>query len=293
MSTENRSSNTEMVRVPRALVHVAVNGYVQEQGHALNELRELLLNTPLEGATHRYPGETNRSRQWRRQVGGVWCESLNGEWAPLDDAMVERYVPIEGVSQSDPVALAVPEECPHIIVFDDADRANEHFCGAGARTAALRRYEQISQSWNAHLFVRISRNSRDDGYSSAAVAEPAEVERLREELDLIKISFDRNFDAAQEAKEERDTLRAQLAELVSAVRSINYGPTHAVQVPNDDEPCYPQRKEWIEWLFGLCDSASAEPSAPIWPRQSCQLEQPTDRPCDACSGKTELIPVKS
>lgn len=39
----------------------------------------------------------------------------------------------------------------------------------------------------------------------------AEFERLREELGLIKISFDRNFDAAQEAKAERDTLRAQLA----------------------------------------------------------------------------------
>jgi len=39
-------------------------------------------------------------------------------------------------------------------------------------------------------------------------------------------------------------------------------------------------------------SASAEPSAPTWSCQSCQLEQPTARPCDAFSGKTELIPVK-
>ena len=45
-----------------------------------------------------------------------------------------------------------------------------------------------------------------------------EVERLREELDLIKISFDRNFDAAQEAKAERDTLRAQLAEQDALLR---------------------------------------------------------------------------
>jgi hypothetical protein len=52
--------------------------------------------------------------------------------------------------------------------------------------------------------------------------------------------------------------QAKLVELISAVRSINFGPAHEVQVPGDDEPCYPQRKEWIEWLLGLCDSASKE-----------------------------------
>ncbi len=52
----------------------------------------------------------------------------------------------------------------------------------------------------------------------AVQADPGEVERLREELDLIKISFDRNFDAAQEAKAERDTLRAQLAEQDALLR---------------------------------------------------------------------------
>lgn len=65
---------------------------------------------------------------------------------------------------------AVPEETPHIIVFDDADRPNEMFSGAGARPAALRRWEQISVSWNAHLFVRVERNSRDDPYPCARLA---------------------------------------------------------------------------------------------------------------------------
>ncbi|WP_313713178.1 hypothetical protein [Pseudomonas sp.] len=60
---------------------------------------------------------------------------------------------------------------------------------------------------------------------------------------------------------EVERLRAQLAELVSAVRSINFGPAHAIQMRGDDEPCYPQRKEWIEWLLELCEAASVEPSA--------------------------------
>lgn len=34
--------------------------------------------------------------------------------------------------------------------------------------------------------------------------------------------------------------------------------------------------------------ASAEPSAHAWTCQPCKIEQPTDRPCDLCDGKTEL-----
>lgn len=68
--------------------------------------------------------------------------------------------------------VVVPEECPHMIVFDDAELDNEMFAGAGARPAALRRWEQISRSWNAHLFVRVERNSRDDPYPSVALETP-------------------------------------------------------------------------------------------------------------------------
>lgn len=61
---------------------------------------------------------------------------------------------------------------------------------------------------------------------------------------------------------ERDALQALLTaaderwdELVSAVRSINYGPAHEITVPGDDEPQYLQRKERIDWVLGLCDAA--------------------------------------
>ncbi|CAB4149769.1 hypothetical protein UFOVP555_29 [uncultured Caudovirales phage] len=68
---------------------------------------------------------------------------------------------------SAPVALAIPDECPHMIVFDDADREPFMFAGAGARESAIKAFEQVSTSWNAHLFVRVERNSRDDRYPSA------------------------------------------------------------------------------------------------------------------------------
>lgn len=60
---------------------------------------------------------------------------------------------------------------------------------------------------------------------------------------------------------EGSRLRNQLTELASAVRSINFGPAHAIQVRGDDEPCYPQRKEWIEWLLGLCNAATESSGA--------------------------------
>jgi len=76
------------------------------------------------------------------------------------------------VVERQPVAMAVPDECPHLIVFDDNDRENMLFAGTGARSAALKTWEKISASWNAHLFVRIERNCRDDRYPSAHPAPP-------------------------------------------------------------------------------------------------------------------------
>ena len=61
---------------------------------------------------------------------------------------------------------------------------------------------------------------------------------------------------------ERDALQQRLNaadqrwdELVSAVRSINRSPQYKVMVIDDDEPQYRQRKEWIDWVLGLCDTA--------------------------------------
>ena len=43
-------------------------------------------------------------------------------------------------------------------------------------------------------------------------------------------------------------------ELVSAVRSINRSPHYMVKAIDDDQPQYRQRKEWIDWVLGLCDA---------------------------------------
>lgn len=83
------------------------------------------------------------------------------------DAMQEALAMLVAHEAQEP-SLSVPDECPHIIVFDDTDRAPIYFAGAGARKAALLTFEKVSISWNAHLFVRIARNSRDDIFPCAS-----------------------------------------------------------------------------------------------------------------------------
>ena len=100
----------------------------------------------------------------------------------------------------------------------------------------------------------------EDG--SSEVYTHADVGEVDDLLAATSLEFGERMEALEK---ERDTLRAQLAELVSAVRSINRGTAHLVEVSGDDEPGYAQRKEWVEWILSLCDesSASAEPSATV------------------------------
>lgn len=48
-------------------------------------------------------------------------------------------------------------------------------------------------------------------------------------------------------------LAVKVADLVGAVRSINRGSQQKIIVPSDDEPCYWQRKEWIDYILEIAD----------------------------------------
>ncbi|MFL1481396.1 hypothetical protein [Pseudomonas grimontii] len=74
-------------------------------------------------------------------------------------------------------------------------------------------------------------------------------------------------------KLDNTELRERLRELISAVRSINRRPSDEVLVDGDDQPQYRQRKEWIEWVLELCESASSTclPEEPI----TCSWSQDT------------------
>lgn len=61
-----------------------------------------------------------------------------------------------------------------------------------------------------------------------------------------------------------DALRAKAKEVVSAIRSVNRSNHQLVNVPGEDQPCYWQRQEWIDWMLDLASelelvAAASEP----------------------------------
>jgi len=123
------------------------------------------------------------------------------------EAIELRAVLAQEAGKCEPVALSVPDECPHLIVFDDTDRENLLFAGAGSRSAALKTWEKISQSWNAHLFVRVERNSRDDRYPSAHTSQPAPVSV--DELQAIQDRHEAWMAGAENGRSEVARLKAE------------------------------------------------------------------------------------
>lgn len=51
-------------------------------------------------------------------------------------------------------------------------------------------------------------------------------------------------------------------DLICGIRSINRANHHLVTVHGDDEPCYYQRAEWIQWILELADKAEAAAPQP-------------------------------
>lgn len=71
---------------------------------------------------------------------------------------VDKLQSVDGVISAE----SIPNECPHMIVFEDADREPITFSGAGAKEAAAKAFEKFSMNWNAHLFVRFKCNFKDE-----------------------------------------------------------------------------------------------------------------------------------
>jgi len=63
----------------------------------------------------------------------------------------------------------------------------------------------------------------------------------------------------REAKREpsQDDKQA-VKELISGIRTINKAKQHEMNIEEDDEPCYWQRREWIVWILDLANKAEQE-----------------------------------
>lgn len=60
----------------------------------------------------------------------------------------------------------------------------------------------------------------------------------------------------EQLKKENEKLRNESKRLVVGFRTINRRSSHHVpeSITGDDEPCYWQRKEWIDYIFDLCEN---------------------------------------
>ncbi|WP_210669135.1 hypothetical protein [Pseudomonas protegens] len=135
----------------------------------------------------------------------------------------------------------------------------------------------------------------------------------------VEAAFTQLHNEMSEARQLSDTLRAQLAErdallrdnsgkLIRMAAHLISAPLFALQDLQDEDKKITRArvdkavdtadarlKDAAYELRRIADalSASAGPSSPTWSCQACQVEQPTDRACDACGGQTALIAAKS
>jgi|GEM_PF-6969868 len=58
--------------------------------------------------------------------------------------------------------------------------------------------------------------------------------------------------------------QSSIQQLISGIRTVNRGRCSEVPqaITGDESPCYWQRKEWIDWILELADSAEAEINKP-------------------------------
>ncbi|MBA1195589.1 hypothetical protein G7011_00480 [Pseudomonas plecoglossicida] len=265
MPTDNRSSNTEMVSVPREPTREMLAA-AREVNGIFPTWRAMVAAAPADQRQHEYPpcdycGTVPDYHPWHgsRMINGTESKHIHA-----CDGCRSKLPPHTEARQTEPGAWYDPQ--------------HQDFLTAEGRAATL----------------RMGDGDRLARYSVRLFAAPT----AAEELDSVRHWRGNHADVMR----ERDTLRAQLTqqeELLGAIGGWTSETRAAVLEAFQDELNESASYAWydaaIADLMALVGalSASAEPSAPTWSCQPCQLEQPTDRPCDACSGHTELSAAKS
>lgn len=86
--------------------------------------------------------------------------------------------------------------------------------------------------------------------------------KLRDELiatrqELETLAFGMNA-ALSNKEDELIATRQELAELSSAVLTVNKSGYHELRITGDDEICYWQRKEWVDWVVELASKTQGD-----------------------------------
>ncbi|HDS1779415.1 TPA: Lar family restriction alleviation protein [Pseudomonas putida] len=309
MPTENRSSNTQMAAQLSPCPHCGQQDAFVEQ---LDSDASVVI---CQGRIDEHSACLARGPVGVQQHE---CEDQPG----YDQAVKEWNKRAAAVPHPDPIAWMVgtaiwwtKEEAER-----DAAETGLPIVGLGAMTcsASSKQHQAEPVAWlysrpdgQVEPVVTLNKaNASDRGSWDEtplyAHADPGEVERLRAEL--VRMN-ETNWRASQysiklqaQLTEAQALLRDNSGKLIRMAAHLISAPLFALQDLQDEDKKMTRArvdtavdtadarlKDAAYELRRIADalSASARPSSPTWSCQACQVEQPTDRACDACGGKTE------
>ncbi|HGM7312420.1 TPA: hypothetical protein ACKP7W_000644 [Stenotrophomonas maltophilia] len=189
-----------------ALADVKPGGRVRLGDQAERARFEQYRGGDFERDAHGYYTNLRTSQDWAMWQGALSAQPSPGGqgdaspyWPEVDRILVDAYVAGSEGDEFDMIAarnaihaalaarqpvgaLHLPPDGFYKIVFDDAEVPDESFARSGALDAALRRFEQISNKWNAHLFVRFANNTRDCTVPNATPAQAVDQGPVRDVL---------------------------------------------------------------------------------------------------------------
>lgn len=266
MPKENRSSNTEMVSVPREWLNS-----VALLQMPLDELQEQAVQHLCEPCDEHAPQSHPNPIAWMVGTAFWWTK----EEAERDAA--ETGLPIVGLGPMAGAVLAGQHQGEPVTLPARKDPTQGWAVPGGVAKA---------DGWNAFL-DEIAKLGPLYTHADTAEVESLKADKqafaqnaidLRAEVERLRAACEAEFRSVEVLTEANQKLQAQLAEAQALLQE-------AANIAMFTLP-----SGWHKRRAAL--SASAEPSAPTWSCQSCQLEQPTDRPCDVCGGKTEPVATK-
>lgn len=278
MPTENRSSNTEMVLVPRELTPEMRQAYEAHSLAPVGPISKTGYLAMLDAAPAEQPqGEPRQER----------CDTCHGLGEVATGTVTHH-----GYNQPPEPDLEVCPECSgeqrwyvagdidrlvrelDVLLNGDGAAPQAKLCDLVAQVAASKKHPGEQVAWVADVVMHNGEKIIDGNMAFMASAEigtklythadPGKVERLRDALD--ECDGDR-----WKLRTERDTLRAQLAERGALLRHLY---DHNELSLGDDQ------------LILAALSASAEPSAPVERDERADCENCDDTglgPCTVCA----------
>lgn len=115
-----------------------------------------ILRTPCGGGVYAHPTDSKLSMAANGL--GMLAEALLKEPDPIDGAVPRETFDFREASNV-PGGVHLPDEAAFLIHYDDQEKRPEIWTG---EVAARARFKTIGGQWNAHLFVKLASNSRDD-----------------------------------------------------------------------------------------------------------------------------------